>query len=75
MTEVIRRFVRGTVSDDGSSISIYVDFEGGDKRVIEIPYGQVDWLVQSLLFLTTCAYDRQVAAGQKQPISPPIDAN
>lgn len=67
-TWVVQQFPAAEVSPDGTAIFLDIEMAGGQSRRLEIPYGQIEWLLDALLRLSQVAYDRSVANGRIQRI-------
>jgi hypothetical protein len=52
------------------TVSVNVVLKDGKQHVPQMPFDQLDWLVQALLKLANGAYDRQIQAGKLSPANP-----
>jgi len=60
----VASFPHGEVSTDGLQVSVDATLNNGQGHVLRMPYRQLDWLIQALLYLANVAYERQVANGR-----------
>lgn len=66
----IKSFPRGSVSQDGLTVSVEAELQDGSLRTLVFPYDQLDFLVQALMSFATAAFNQQVGTGRVSAVNP-----